>query len=65
MNIHDRAQNKVVKYDERIGQAYYNAAYELDPDWASLMATTIDDPFNNDNVLHYFLAHWQEDHPEE
>lgn len=65
MDIHSKALERIKNGDERIGQAYFNASTELDAKWANTMFQTIDNPFFNDNVLHYFLAHWQEDHPEE
>lgn len=64
-NIHELARERVEKHGERIGQAYFNAATQLDLKWADMMRTTIDDPFHDDSVLHYFLTHWHEDHPEE
>lgn len=65
-NIHEKALEIAVKQAGfcNMGQAYVLAAYMIDLPWMQTMEETIDNPRFNDNVLHYFLAHWQEDHPE-
>lgn len=70
-NIHEMALKRIEESVgskigiERIGQAYFNAAYEIDYEWANSMRNTIDDPFYNDSALPEFLTMWEHDHPEE
>lgn len=70
-NIHCKARYKVTGpqrtwgVQQRMGQAYFNAAYDIDPDWADKIRGTIGDPFHNDDAIAKFLEAWQEDHPEE
>lgn len=46
----------------RKGQAYFNVAHDIDPDWADNIRGTMDDPFYKDYRLPFFLTKWEMSH---
>lgn len=63
MSIHEKAADYKKRYPGmRNGQAYANAAKELDPEWADKMTGTRNDPFYVDENLPMYLEQWHANH---
>lgn len=61
-NFYSKANIRMTLGKERAGQAYYNAAYEIDPDWAIMIRCTANDPYYDDSKVATFIELWENDH---